>query len=237
MDANVYLPWLFSQCKAKDIIFERTEIAHVKEAADLRSSGHKADVVVNCTGLLASKLGGVEDTTVYPARGQLCIVKNNFEGLFTTSGSDDGPFETIYVQPRIGGEQFHLCLSMSISHGLAGGAVLGGSYQKHDWNGEVDPELAKRIMKRAVELCPSLTGGKGPEALEVTKHTVGLRPLREEGTRLERELIQGIWVVHNYAHGGFGCMFYQFRKEMRANEAPNRPVLIWLRSGCCGYGW
>ena len=60
-------------------------------------------------------------------------------------------------------------------------------------------------MKRAVALCPSLTGGKGPEALEVIKHCVGLRPLREGGTRLEKEEIDGIWVVHNYAHGGFGC--------------------------------
>ena len=105
MDANVYLPWLFSQCKAKNISFVRVELDHIKDAFELHSTGEKADVVINCTGLMASKLGGVEDKTVYPARGQLCIVKNNFEGLFTTSGSDDGPFETIYVQPRMGGER------------------------------------------------------------------------------------------------------------------------------------
>lgn len=105
IDANVYMPWLFSQCEAKDIKFARTELAHIKDAVNLHSSGQKADVVINCTGLMASKLGGVEDKTVYPARGQLCIVRNHFEGLFTTSGSDDGPFETIYVQPRMGGEQ------------------------------------------------------------------------------------------------------------------------------------
>ena len=61
-------------------------------------------------------------------------------------------------------------------------------------------------MKRAVELCPSLTEGKGPEALSVIRHTVGLRPLREGGTRLEKEKIDDeVWVVHNYGHGGFGC--------------------------------
>ena len=60
-------------------------------------------------------------------------------------------------------------------------------------------------MKRAVELCPSLTGGKGPEALNVIRHCVGLRPLREGGTRLEKEKMGDMWVVHNYAHGGFGC--------------------------------
>lgn len=96
------------------------------------------------------------------------------------------------------------------SHQIVGGAVLGGSYQKHDWNGEIDLELGKRIMKRAVDLCPSLTGGKGPEALSVIRHSVGLRPLREGGTRLEKEKMDDMWVVHNYAHGGFGCksLFY-----------------------------
>ena len=53
---------------------------------------------------MACKLDDVEDQDVYPARGQLCIVANRFEGLFTTSGSEDGPDETIYVQPRMGGE-------------------------------------------------------------------------------------------------------------------------------------
>ena len=104
MDANVYMPWLFSQCRAKGVIFERKELIHIKDAVNLHSTGQKADVVVNCTGLMACKLGGVEDQDVYPARGQLCIVANRFEGLFTTSGSEDGPDETIYVQPRMGGE-------------------------------------------------------------------------------------------------------------------------------------
>lgn len=125
--------------------------------------------------------------------------------------------------------------ALAKSHRNAGGAVLGGSYQKHDWNGEVDHELAKRIMKRAVELCPSLTGGKGPEGLDVIKHCVGLRPLREGGTRLEKEKIDDFWVVHNYAHGGFGCTSYSFRKDMLANHPLNRSMLLWLFSRCCGY--
>lgn len=237
MDANVYLPWIFTQCQTKEIVFKRIEIAHIKEAVDLHSSGHEADVVINCTGLLACKLGGVEDKTVFPARGQLCIVRNDFEGLFTTSGSDDGPFETIYVQPRMGGEQSSLSSNMPCSHSPIGGAVIGGSYQKHDWNGEVDPELARRIMKRAVEICPSLTGGKWPEALDVIKHSVDLRPLREDGTRLEKEMIEGTWVVHNYAHSGFGCMFNPSHEGLRANQAPTRPMLLWMFSCGCGSCW
>jgi D-amino-acid oxidase len=59
-------------------------------------------------------------------------------------------------------------------------------------------------MKRCVELCPELTGGKGIEALSIVRHGVGLRPLRINGVRLDKEKIDGLWVVHNYGHGGFG---------------------------------
>ena len=59
-------------------------------------------------------------------------------------------------------------------------------------------------MKRAVQLCPALTGGKGFEHLDVVRHNVGLRPLREGGARLEKENIDGVWTIHNYGHGGYG---------------------------------
>lgn len=59
-------------------------------------------------------------------------------------------------------------------------------------------------MKRAVDLCPALTGGRGIEHLSVIRHQVGLRPLRLSGTRLEKEEIEGVWTVHNYGHGGYG---------------------------------
>ena len=59
-------------------------------------------------------------------------------------------------------------------------------------------------MKRAVDLFPVLTDGKGIEHLSIIRHNVGLRPLREGGVRLEKEKINGVWIVHNYGHGGYG---------------------------------
>ena len=59
-------------------------------------------------------------------------------------------------------------------------------------------------MKRCVELVPALTEGKGIEALSIVRHSVGLRPMREDGPRVEKEKISGIWVVHQYGHGGYG---------------------------------
>jgi len=82
---------------------------------------------------------------------------------------------------------------------------LGGSYQKHNWDPLPDPNLANRIMKRAIALTPSLVKpGQGIEGLDIIRHGVGLRPLREGGTRIEKDEVNGVKVVHNYGHGGFG---------------------------------
>lgn len=144
---------------------------------------------------MASQLGGVEDKSLVPARGQIVVVSNNASKMISISGTDDGDDEACYVMTRAAG----------------GGTVLGGSYQKGNWDPQVDPNLAVRIMKRAVELCPDLTGGKGIEHLDVIRHGVGLRPVREGGTRVEKERIGDTLVVHNYGAGGagyqssFGC--------------------------------
>lgn len=150
--------------------------------------GERVDLVVNCTGLAASRLGGVEDKTVVPARGQIVVVRNDAGKMMDVSGTDDGDDEACYVMTRAAG----------------GGTVLGGSYQKGNWESQVDPSLAVRIMQRAVKLCPALTNGKGIEHLDIIRHGVGLRPVREGGTRIEKERIGNVWVVHNYGAGGAG---------------------------------
>lgn len=88
--------------------------------------------------------------------------------------------------------------------------MLGGSSVRDSWESQPDPNLAVRIMKRAVDICPSsVPAGKGIETLSVIRHAVGLRPMRVEGIRIERELIRSpdgkpLTVVQNYGHGGAG---------------------------------
>ncbi|KAL8807908.1 MAG: hypothetical protein Q9182_000374 [Xanthomendoza sp. 2 TL-2023] len=171
INTAIYLPWLASQCLLKGIVFKRANLNHISDGAKIHHSGRKADVIVNCTGLSARKLGGVEDQNMMPIRG-----------------TDDGEEEVSYVMQRAAG----------------GGTLLGGSYQRGNWDSQLDPNLAIRIMKRAVDLCPALTGGKGIEHLDIIRHGVGLRPYRQGGTRIETEKIDGVWTVHNYGHGGFG---------------------------------
>lgn len=187
INTAIYLPWLVSQCLKNGVVFKRAVFKHISEAASIHPAG-RVDLIVNSTGLGASKLGGVEDKSVVPARGQIVVVRNDAGKMMSLSGTDDGPEEACYVMTRAAG----------------GGTILGGCYQKGNWESQVDPSLAVRIMKRAVSSCPSLTGGKGIEHLDIIRHGVGLRPVREGGTRIERERIDGVFVVHNYGAGGSG---------------------------------
>lgn len=194
INTALYLPWLASQCLKNGAVLRRGEANHVGDAATMHHSGKRADIVINCTGLSALHLGGVEDKTMYPARGQIVIVRNDPKVMATISGTDDGPDEATYVMHRAAG----------------GGCVLGGCLQKDNWESQPDPNLATRIMKRAIELCPELVPpGKGIEALSVIRHGVGLRPMREGGIRIETERLKGqdgrsVTIVHNYGHAGYG---------------------------------
>ncbi|KAJ2896518.1 D-amino-acid oxidase-like protein [Zalerion maritima] len=190
INTATYLQWLVGRCLASGVALKRCSLSHVASAANLHHSGSPASIVVNCSGLLASRLGGVMDASVTPGRGQIVLVRNSARGLMTTtSGTDDGADELLYIMERAAG----------------GGTILGGTYMKGNWNPNPDPNIANRIMKRAVEFCPELTGGKGVEGLDVIRHGVGFRPVREGGVRLEGEKMDGgLSVVHNYGHAGWG---------------------------------
>ncbi|KAM3424069.1 hypothetical protein BST61_g11380 [Cercospora zeina] len=194
INTAIYLPYLVSELLKRGSVIKRGVLKHISEAANLHHSGRPADLIVNATGLASLTLGGVEDKKVYPARGQIVLVRNEPGHMASTSGTDDGDDEACYIMQRAAG----------------GGTVLGGCLQAGQWESQPDPNLATRIMKRAIALCPSLVPkGAGIEALSVVRHGVGLRPMREGGIRVEKEVLSGpggrkVAIVHNYGHGGYG---------------------------------
>lgn len=202
INTMLYLPWLLGQCRANGVVLRRGQVAHVADAAGLshHHAGQKADVVINTTGLLASRLGGVADAAVHPLRGQVVVVRNEAPHMLAVSGTDDAPDEMCYAMTRASG----------------GGTVLGGSAQRGQWESQPDANLAVRIMRRAVEMLPELVpAGAGIGGLDIIRHGVGLRPARDGGVRLEKERVAAgndaggggggsAWVVHNYGHAGWG---------------------------------
>ena len=87
---------------------KRGIFGHISEASHAHHSGQKAEVIVNCTGLSAGKLGGVEDKKMVPARGQTVLVRNEAIGIVGGSGTDDGDDEVCYVIPRTAGKVFKI---------------------------------------------------------------------------------------------------------------------------------
>lgn len=189
INTAVYLPWILGQCLKAGVVVKRAVLSHISEAKNMSHTGKPADIIINATGLGSLKLGGVEDKTMAPARGQIVLVRNECSPMISSSGTEDGPTEVLYLMQRAGG----------------GGTVLGGTYDIGNWDSVPDPNIAVRIMKRIVEARPDITRGKGIEALSVVRHAVGLRPYREGGVRIgEERLEDGTWVVHNYGHSGWG---------------------------------
>jgi hypothetical protein len=73
VNTALYLPWLASQCLKQGVVLRRGIAKHITDAATMHHTGKRADLVINCTGLSSLKLGGVEDTALYPGTLLLCI--------------------------------------------------------------------------------------------------------------------------------------------------------------------
>ncbi|KAK4689327.1 D-amino-acid oxidase, partial [Tremellales sp. Uapishka_1] len=156
--------------------------------------------VVVCTGLGASTLGDVRDTTVFPTRGQVVKIKAPWvrKGFTRQIGSLNGGEggERTYVIPRGDGE-----------------VILGGTREINDYHPSPRAETRDSILRRALEICPELAGSKAELEGLVIADLVGFRPSRTEGVRLERgpdlvlesasEKVE-TRVVYNYGHGGAG---------------------------------
>lgn len=80
----------------------RGEFAHICHAADAHHSGNGADLVVNCTGLSARTLGGVEDADMVPIRGQTVLVRNETGGIMYNIDKTDK--EPAYIMQRAAGK-------------------------------------------------------------------------------------------------------------------------------------
>ena len=76
--------------------------------------------MINCTGVLASKLGGVEDDKVVPMKGQLVLVRNESHGLFSIGGEGYAPVgEYCYIMNRPFGTSPHAKLRMNADDVIA----------------------------------------------------------------------------------------------------------------------
>lgn len=141
-----YLPWLAGQVTVRP-----------RGVASLAEALAAAPVVVNATGLAAGGLCG--DPAVYPARGQIVLLRNPGVEVSVRAEGDPGT----YVHPR------------------AGDVVCGGTFDIGQWDLTPSPEVREAILDRARRLVPELAGA------QVVGERVGLRPCRRGGPRVAVE--------------------------------------------------
>eukprot|EP00756_Hemistasia_phaeocysticola_P043996 Hpha_TRINITY_DN17579_c0_g1::TRINITY_DN17579_c0_g1_i1::g.92432::m.92432/K00273/DAO, aao; D-amino-acid oxidase len=145
----------------------------------------RVDLVVNCTGLGASKLTG--DTALFPVRGVLVRVRvpPGVECEEVVNDETRPPPHLAYIVPQ--------------RDGLV---ALAGSSEAGRWELTVSEAEKESIVSRCERLYPSLKGAK------VEGTWAGLRPARKGGCRLElvAAATPGPDVIHNYGHGGSGVV-------------------------------
>ncbi|ORZ03300.1 hypothetical protein BCR43DRAFT_483095 [Syncephalastrum racemosum] len=171
-----YLQWLMHQFLSNGGQVKRQSLTCLQEGIP-----SDADAVVHCTGLGARYL--VNDTNVFPTRGQTVIIRAPHIKKTVTLMTKN---QSTYYIPRSDGT-----------------VVCGGTKEKNDFNPNPEKAIATRILQRTQALCPEMAG------CEIVRHAVGLRPSRVGGPRIENETIvkpngEPIIVTHSYGHGGFG---------------------------------
>lgn len=216
INTALYLPWLVSQCRKNGVVLRRAVLKHIAEAASFAALAvqkdgttakvevldHSETIVVNCSGLLACRLGGVMDKAVQPARGQIVVIRDELSPMLASESVDDE-----YGAPP------NMEILYNMTRAAGGGTIIGGTYQLGNWESQPDPNTALRLLTRIAATHPTLVAaGKTAADLSVIRHGVGLRPYRTGGVRLESEQFSlpkeagegKFWVVHNYGHAGWG---------------------------------
>jgi D-amino-acid oxidase len=134
-----------------------------------------APVIVNCTGLGARGL--VPDSRLTPSWGQLVVVDNpGVTGFFSDYPEAVEP--TYYIAHP--------------DHVILGGCIYPTAAKADEAR-----TAAERIVRRCALVEPRLSGAR------ILNIRTGFRPVRPE-VRLEKTVLDGTTIVHNYGHGGSG---------------------------------
>ncbi|HBX67118.1 MAG TPA: hypothetical protein DEG32_13515, partial [Balneolaceae bacterium] len=208
-DWSLYFPALIDKILGGNI---RLEIR------DLRSEDISTlpfQYVINCSGLGAVEL--MNDPNQLIHRGHLLripgktklrnpdgeLVSYNFSPGQEVYKSENGSLQDVYFYPRSDGWIF------------GGSRQAGRLDESGNWNGEqsIQPtvtignlEVPKQILAINTEIIEHTFGVNKIDELSKLKSKVGYRYIRkkEDGLRLEPEVIHDKLVIHNYGHGGAG---------------------------------
>lgn len=192
ISTQIYLQYLVQRLLEMGVGIKRVaKLQSIQQALNHHSSGEKADLVINSSGLLSKNLSGFkDDKLVYPVRGQVLHVRNNAKTELHVGDFPGFPNESLYIMPR-----------------KEGGSIMGGCFERDLNNLQEDKELTKRIIERAKKYAPDMVNPNyknNPTEIDIIRVNVGLRPFRDSGARVEIDPDHSEWLIHNYGAGGGG---------------------------------
>ncbi|CAG8453142.1 5791_t:CDS:2, partial [Scutellospora calospora] len=187
INVHTYLNYLLNTFTLLGGTTQRVNLSHLLECI-----GSETDVVINCSGIHARTLKGVEDPKVYAVRGQLVVAQFPRPQNWAFFVHGDKRPEMTYAIPRDNGE-----------------VILGGTYEEHNYSTDINYDIATGIIRRCLAVRPDLKPKDQPQ-LTIKEHIVGFRPCRKGGVRVDaewttfRESGKKVLICHNYGHGGAG---------------------------------
>lgn len=101
INPQTYLSYLLNTFISLGGTTQRVNLTHINECIKIET-----DVVINCSGIHARTLAGVEDSNVYAARGQIVVVQlpQHINWAFFKHGAANKESEITYAIPRDNGE-------------------------------------------------------------------------------------------------------------------------------------
>lgn len=178
-----FLRFVQRKLTEEGVTFIRRTLTDINEGFNI-FPGTRA--VFNCCGLGVTKLSGVNDSQPnYPVRGQALLVRAPH--IKENVGLDLGGGESSYIVPR------------PFTDGLV---IVGGSREEGNYSADALWSQSSAILDSALRFWPDLAKAG---SFEVIGPTVGLRPGRRSGPRLEKvHLPTGNIIIHCYGVSGAG---------------------------------
>ncbi|KAH9932220.1 FAD dependent oxidoreductase-domain-containing protein [Fomitopsis serialis] len=170
VDPLRYINYLLARFLAQGGTVVRGKVLHINQVleggVDVFARGIASatpiDAVVVCTGLGARTLGGVEDQSVYPNRGQVILLKAPWITEASRISDSTGGDQT-YIIPRQNGM-----------------VSLGSTKSPNDWLPIVRPEVTDDILRRCLILCPELVRRRSARNARVPLKTCARSSWRQD---------------------------------------------------------
>lgn len=184
LNAPMYIQFLYQQLVKYNVKFIRQHLSSLQQVYTIFPGSIN---IINATAFGLQLKGGYDPST-YPIRGQILVL--------------DIPTSSPYTDKTITHQSKNGDWTYLINRPCNGGCILGGTKQLNNLNSNPSQIDITDIKTRAKRLFPDLFTND----LNVITESVGFRPARKGGSRVELEFVQDNAgrLVHCYGIGGMG---------------------------------